>query len=131
MIQVMQLQGTEKKLYDLVAPLVMDSEVLKQNNNYPFRTSEKFEWFIALDDEAVVGFLPVERKKRERVINNYYIKDRNGDILKLLLEKIVEKQDGENSLAAVCLLEDKEVFAKLGFEEDKVWTRYVKMKKTE
>lgn len=127
----MQLQGTEKKLYDLVAPLVMDSEVLKQNNNYPFRTSEKFEWFIALDDEAVVGFLPVEHKKRERVINNYYIKDRNGDILKLLLEKIVEKQDGENSLAAVCLLEDKEAFAKLGFEEDKVWTRYVKMKKTE
>ena len=37
MIQIVQLHGTDKKLYELVAPLVMSPEVLKQNYNYPFR----------------------------------------------------------------------------------------------
>ena len=40
MIQIVQLHGTDKKLYELVAPLVMSPEVLKQNYNYPFRTSK-------------------------------------------------------------------------------------------
>lgn len=48
MIQIVQLHGTDKKLYELVAPLVMSSKVLKQNYNYPFRTSEEYEWFVAL-----------------------------------------------------------------------------------
>ena len=34
MIQIVQLHGTDKKLYELVAPLVMSPEVLKQNYNY-------------------------------------------------------------------------------------------------
>ena len=35
MTQIIELQGTEKRLYQLVAPLVMNPEVLKQNYNYP------------------------------------------------------------------------------------------------
>lgn len=57
MIQIVQLHGTDKKLYELVAPLVMSPEVLKQNYNYPFRTSEEYEWFVALDNKHVVGFV--------------------------------------------------------------------------
>ena len=38
MIQTIQLHGTDKQLYKIVAPLVMDPEVLKMNNNYPFKT---------------------------------------------------------------------------------------------
>ena len=49
MTQIIELQGTEKRLYQLVAPLVMNPEVLKQNYNYPFRTSESFVWFVAVD----------------------------------------------------------------------------------
>ena len=119
----------DKKLYELVAPLVMSPEVLKQNYNYPFRTSEEYEWFVALDNKHVVGFVPVEHKKYECVINNYYIKERNVDTLKLLLEKVLEKQGEESSLTAVSFVEDRDVFSELGFLEDKVWTRYVKMKK--
>ena len=129
MIQIVQLHGTDKKLYELVAPLVMSPEVLKQNYNYPFRTSEEYEWFVALDNKHVVGFVPVEHKKYECVINNYYIKERNVDTLKLLLEKVLEKQGEESSLTAVSFVEDRDVFSELGFLEDKVWTRYVKMKK--
>lgn len=129
MIQIVQLQGTERRLYQLVAPLVMNPEVLKQNYNYPFRTSEDYEWFVALDNKNVVGFIPVENKKSESVINNYFIKDKNEEILRLLLEKIVEVTSEERSLTAVSFLEDKTVFGQLGFSEEKVWTRYVKMKK--
>ena len=48
MIQIVQLHGTDKKLYELVAPLVMSPEVLKQNYNYPFRksTSGLLLWII-------------------------------------------------------------------------------------
>ena len=51
MIQIVQLHGTDKKLYELVAPLVMSPEVLKQNYNYPFpghrkSTSGLLLWII-------------------------------------------------------------------------------------
>ena len=36
MTQIVELKGTEKRLYQLVAPLVMNPVVLKQNYNYPF-----------------------------------------------------------------------------------------------
>ena len=129
MIQIIQLKGTDRRLYELVAPLVMNPDVLKQNYNYPFRTSEDFVWFVAVEKRKVIGFIPVEEKKKEYVINNYYIKERNVDTLKLLLEKVLEKQGEESSLTAVSFVEDRDVFSELGFWEDKVWTRYVKMKK--
>ena len=65
MIQIIQLQGTDKRLYELVAPLVMNPDILKQNYNYPFRTSEDFVWFVAVDTKKVIGCIPVEEKKKE------------------------------------------------------------------
>ena len=38
-------------------------------------------------------------------------------------------QFGKPVLAAVSFKEDKELFASLGFEEETVWTRYVRMRK--
>ena len=35
-MKIMTLQGTDKLLYELVAPLVMNPAILRQNNNYPF-----------------------------------------------------------------------------------------------
>ena len=49
MIQTIQVQGTEKRLYQLIAPLVMNPDVLSANNNYPFKTTEQYVWFIAID----------------------------------------------------------------------------------
>lgn len=37
MIQTIQVQGTEKRLYQLIAPLVMNPDVLSANNNYPLK----------------------------------------------------------------------------------------------
>ena len=129
MTQIIQLQGTDKRLYELVAPLVMNPEVLKQNFNYPFRTSENFVWFIALDKRKVIGFIPVEHKRKEFIINNYYIEGNDADTLKLLVEKVISETDKDIDLNSVTFMEHCSLFKELGFSEEKVWTRYVKMKK--
>ena len=129
MVQIIQLQGTYKRLYALVAPLVMNPEILKQNYNYPFRTSEDFVWFVAVDKKKVIGFIPVEEKKKEYVINNYYIESNNEDTLKLLLEKVISETNTSKELTSVTFMEHSSLFKDLGFSEEKIWTRYVKMKK--
>lgn len=129
MVQIIQLQGTDKRLYELVAPLVMNPEILKQNYNYPFRTSEDFVWFVAVDKKKVIGFIPVEEKKKEYVINNYYIESNNEDTLKSLLEKVISETNTSKELTSVTFMEHSSLFKDLGFSEEKIWTRYVKMKK--
>ena len=117
MIQIIQLKGTDRRLYELVAPLVMNPDVLKQNYNYPFRTSEDFVWFVAVE------------KKKECIINNYYVEDNNESTLKLLLEKVISNTTAGKELTSVTFMEHCSLFKELGFSEEKVWTRYVKMKK--
>ena len=123
MIQIIQLQGTDKRLYELVAPLVMNPDILKQNYNYPFRTSEDFVWFVAVDKKKVIGFIPVEEKKKECIINNYYIEGNNE------LDKVISETTASKELTSVTFMEHCSLFKELGFSEEKVWTRYVKMKK--
>lgn len=129
MTQIIQLQGTDKRLYELVAPLVMNPVVLKQNYNYPFRTAENFVWFIAMEKKKIIGFIPVECKRTERVINNYYIKDNNAETLKLLLQSILSEMDSDLELTSIAFIEHQQIFMEFGFSEEKVWTRYIKMKK--
>ena len=119
MVQIIQLQGTDKRLYELVAPLVMNPEILKQNYNYPFRTSEDFVWFVAVDKKKVIGFIPVEEKKKEYVINNYYIESNNEDTLKLLLEKVISETNTSKELTSVTFMEHSSLFKDLGFSEEK------------
>ena len=107
----------------------MNPEILKQNYNYPFRTSEDFVWFVAVDKKKVIGFIPVEEKKKEYVINNYYIESNNEDTLKLLLEKVISETNTSKELTSVTFMEHSSLFKDLGFSEEKIWTRYVKMKK--
>lgn len=129
MIQIKRLHGTEEELYRLVAPLVMDPVVLKQNYNFPFRTSERFEWTIALDEEGqVLGFVPLECKRTECVINNYYVKGKDATVLEVLLTSVVDAFK-DRVLVAVAFKEDVDMFRHQGFLEEKAWTRYVRMKK--
>ena len=111
MIQIKRLHGTEEELYRLVAPLVMDPVVLKQNYNFLFRTS-----------------VPLECKRTECVINNYYVKGKDATVLEVLLTSVVDAFK-DRVLAAVAFKEDVDMFRRQGFLEEKAWTRYVRMKK--
>lgn len=133
MMQIIQLKGKDKHLYRLIAPLVMDPEVIRANNNYPYKTGENFVWFVALEDKEVVGFIPVEEKRgKSCIINNYYVNtdgEKREEILSLLLTAILKEYiPGEWLVNTVTLIQDKESFEKFEFISlDKKWTRYVKM----
>lgn len=133
MMQIIQLKGKDKHLYRLLAPLVMDPEVIRANNNYPYKTGENYVWFVALEEKEVVGFVPVEEKRDKRcIINNYYVNtdgEKREEILSLLLSAILKEYvPGEWLVNTVTLIQDKETFEKFEFISlDKKWTRYVKM----
>ena len=82
-----------------------------------------------VDGKEVVGFIPLEYKKREAVINNYYIRNNNAEVLKALLEKVIAKMDKDKYLSSVTFVEHQEIFKELGFSVEKEWKRYVKMNK--
>lgn len=133
MIRIIRLKGKERQLYRLLAPMVMDPEVIRANNNYPFKTGEEYVWFITVGNRKVAGFVPVERKGRKRaVINNYYVKGEGAvreEILSRLLSAVIAEFEPESWLLnSVTLVQDKETFEKLGFVSmDRKLTRYVKM----
>lgn len=135
MMQIIQLKGKDKHLYRLLAPLVMDPEVIRANNNYPFKTNDNYFWFIAIDNRDVIGFVPVEQKSGKKVvINNYYVgaegESREGILSELLSSIFTVYSAEEWILDSVTLVQDKEVFDKFGFASlDKKWTRYVKMRR--
>ena len=129
MNKILEFEGLDAALYPCVGPLVMNPAVLKQNYNFPFRTTQAFRWFVAVDDdEVVVGFIPVERRRSGWIINNYYIKERDNTVLVALLQRIIDVASEEkHTLVSISFLEDRDVFREQGFEEVNVWKRYVKM----
>lgn len=135
MMQIIQLKGKDKHLYRLLAPLVMDPEVIRANNNYPFKTNDNYLWFIAMDNREVIGFVPVEQKSgKKAIINNYYV-GAEGEIREGVLSELISSiftvyGIDDWMLDSVTLVQDKEVFDKFGFASlDKKWTRYVKMRR--
>ena len=126
-MNTIKLNGLDKRLYQLVAPLVMNPEVLKANNNYPFKTSQEFTWFILLRGKKVKGFIPVEERTNKLIINNYYVEENRNDLLSLLLSEVIQAFGNERQLWAVAFMQDQTVFEEHGFVVDKEWKLYVKM----
>lgn len=60
-MEIIRLEGTDRKLYEWVAPLVMNPAILRQNNNYPFKTSHRHVWYLAVEGLHV---LPPEHLAR-------------------------------------------------------------------
>lgn len=131
MIEVIQLSGTDKKLYDKVAPLVMNPTVIQYNQNYPFKTNEKFIWFIALIDSEVVGFMPVELRKHQWIINNYYVapSEKESIVFSALLQAV--SQSNKIHLTAIVQTIHQAYFNIQGFTTIKEWKKYLKMEKKE
>lgn len=127
MITIEVIKGLEPRLYELVAPLVMDARVLKQNRNYPFKTSKDFLWFIALDGVSVVGFLPVEIRSKQAIINNYYMEEENLEVLGLMIREAVETLQKEHLLTSATQIQHLSAFSRNGFAIEREWKNYVKM----
>lgn len=130
MAVVVKMAGTSPELYSCIAPLVMNPEIIKYNHNYPFKTSESFVWFVAFSANQVVGFFPVEVRKKSLVINNYYVSnDDEGVFLSLLKSVANELLEGEKVLEAVVQKPHESYFRAQGFEVERAWSLYLKMRK--
>lgn len=123
-----KFSGVEPRLYALVAPLVMSVPVIRQNNNYPFKTSRKHVWFVVRDKSGVQGFVPVERRTSYALVDNYYVAGDSSDLLTTLVGKAVDEFARECPLYAMVHMRHAELFAACGFVEVKCRKLYVKMK---
>lgn len=130
MVHIVKMAGTSPELYECVAPLVMNPEVIKYNHNYPFKTSESFVWFVAFVQKKVVGFFPVEIRKKTWVINNYYVANNEEETFVSLLEAVVnEFKDVDKTLEAVVQKEHELYFFEQDFEVGRIWSTYLKLKR--
>lgn len=127
-MKIINLNGTDRKLYELVAPLVMNPAILRQNNNCPFKTSHRYRWFIALDDDGgVAGFLPVRDAPGRPYIDNYYIRGDREDIITQLLAAAKNEPEYDGTLTALMHKRHVAAFEKNGFRSFLEWKNYDKM----
>lgn len=131
MIKIEKVQGEEQRLYDLVARLAMNKDVIKQNNNYPFWTSAKHVWFVAHDEKDVVyGFFPVEISAKSAKINNYYVAPKKQALLNRLIREVVRAYGQEKTVHAVVLSKHVPAFIRAGFLPVRELRRYSMMEYT-
>ena len=122
-MEIIQLDGLEPQLFNLIGPLAMNPQILKANNNYPFKTTERFHWYIAVEDHDVIGFVPVERKSSGYFINNYYVRNDASEVLSELLKAVTPK----DKLYAIVQTKHEATFSGCGFQAEHRWTNYIKM----
>jgi hypothetical protein len=127
-MNVIKLGGEDRRLYYLVAHLVMDEAVLDYNLNYPYRTSSEYVWFVAVDGGDTIGFMPVKLKEGRAGINNYYVADDDSMVFSALLREITLTLSSGHELEAVTQLRHIPDFEKNGFSVTLYWKRYAKMK---
>ena len=116
------------RLFELVAPLVMNPAVLRQNNNYPFKTTRKYVWYVAEDGGRVLGFMPVKMAETNYRVDNYYISGDDSSVMERLLDGVI--RDFSFGLPLVAIVHERHVegFSRKNFISCVEWKRYVKMR---
>ncbi|MDR0427583.1 MAG: hypothetical protein LBH12_03145 [Dysgonamonadaceae bacterium] len=128
-MEIIKLEGEDRRLYYLVGHLVMDDAVLAYNLNYPYRTSSEYHWFVALSEKSdTLGFIPVRLKEGKAVINNYYVADDDIRVFSELLKEIVRWFSVDYELESVTQMRHVPYFEQCGFSIVLYWKRYAKMK---
>lgn len=121
------IDGTAPRLYELVAPLVMNPAVLRLNNNYPFKTSRHHVWYIAIENNRVTGFMPFKKSEGGICIDNYYVGNDDTSLIDTMLERIITDVCKEGLITATVHKRHVKIFAGHGFRTYKEWKNYDKM----
>ena len=124
-MELISLHGTDDRLYELVARLVMDPDVLRLNNNYPFKTSPQYTWHICLVNGEVAGFMPAKMTASGLYVDNYYIRDDDREILDRLIDNVLASTD--RAVTALCHKRHTEAFRSHGFIICTVFAQYNRM----
>lgn len=130
MDKIEKIPGEAPELYLRIAPLAMSVSCLRENNNYPYRTSRKHMWYVVLRGDRTTAFMPVEQTGAGRYkIDNYYASETEGREKQLgrLLKEILSDYKRNGTLYAIVQSRDLKIFASCGFAVSTEWKRYVKM----
>ena len=120
-MKIEKLNGTDKRLYQLIAPFAMNRAVIRQNGGIPITTSEKHIWYVALNREKVIGFLALIG---ETIKNDYF---QNIDIFEQLLRNLIS--DHPNlTFKYVASNAEVNTMQTMGFIIEKTITKYSYMK---
>ena len=126
-MNIEKLHGTSTRLYQLVAPLVMSPAILRQNNNYPFKTTDHHVWFVASEGDKVCGFMPIEIKSTCICIDNYYVSGDNTALLSSFAQKAIDEFTGDKPIYVISHASHADTFRACGFTIKKEWKLYIKM----
>ncbi|MDR1114601.1 MAG: hypothetical protein LBL33_00310 [Tannerella sp.] len=127
-MNIIKLEGGDKRLYYLVAHLVMNEEVLAYNLNYPYKTASNYVWFIAADDDNILGFIPARLEEGQAKVNNYYVAGDDSAVFSALLEELVNTLSLDYEIESVTQLRHVPYFERNSFSVTFYWKRYAKMK---
>ncbi|MDR1882958.1 MAG: hypothetical protein LBR26_09310 [Prevotella sp.] len=121
-MKIVKIQGSDRRLYSLIGPLVMDPEVIGMNDGYPFKNTSDHVWYIAIKGKnKVAGFISVVNNK---LCNDFTWQD--YELLEDLIQNVLsDMKDGIVSFIAE--QGDIPLLEKLGFAEEKRYVKYVKM----
>lgn len=126
-MEVISLHGMDDRLFELVARLVMNPAVLRQNNNYPFKTTARHTWHVCLKDGKVVGFMPAKATAGGLYLDNYYIGGDDPEILEALISRVLSTSDGP--VTVMSHKRHTKVFSRYGFVTCVVFAQYDKMQR--
>lgn len=114
-MEIQCLKGTEKRMYELIAPLIMNADIIRINNNYPFKTSEQYLWYVIINNGAAESFMPLKPTKTGYCIDNYYIKDDDKVAIDTLLKRILDDLSEYNNITALVCKRHVKYFIDNGF----------------
>lgn len=126
-MDIIQLKGEDKQLYDLVAHLVMNEKVLAYNLNYPYKTSSHHVWFVATENDETLGFIPVKLGASIAKINNYYVANDNQDVFAALLREVISILSADFEIESITQTRHINSFEQNGFSVTFYWKKYAKM----
>ncbi len=117
--------GFDQHLYHLIAPFVMNPEVIRLNGGYPFKNSEDHVWYVLIAEKNMVkGFISLVGNK---LCNDFTWQD--NDVLEQLIQRAVMDVEKGSNITFIADSHDLPLLEKLGFSMVKQGTKYFKMSK--
>ncbi|MBB4034749.1 hypothetical protein GGR21_000636 [Dysgonomonas hofstadii] len=124
-IRIEKVWGTDGRLYELIAPFVMNPEVIRLNGGYPFKNTEDHLWYISVKGKNMVtGFISIVN---DHLCNDFTWQDK--DLLRILIERALMDVEKGTPVTFVADNSDRPLLEEMGFSVDKEWTKYFKMAK--
>jgi hypothetical protein len=124
-IRIEKVWGTDDRLYELIAPFVMNPEVIRLNGGYPFKNTEDHLWYISVKGKNMVtGFISIVNG---HLCNDFTWQDK--DLLRILIERAFMDIEKGTLVTFVADNTDRPLLEEMGFFVEKEWTKYFKMAK--